>query len=473
MKMKVLLINPQISGKRRYGAYAAVGSYQPPYGLLTIAAVLEKDGFLVKILDADSREGIPLDKLIAQAKEFSPDLIGMTSYSIGRDSLLTTAEAIKKELAVPIVVGGPHVITIPDDLAEYLFIDFLCTGEGEITMLELSQALRDKGDYENIKGIIYRKNGQSIRTPDRELVEKLDSLPFPAFHLLDDLKEYAPTPLMYKKLPVLMITTSRGCPHSCIFCNSIWSKKYRCNSAEYVVNLIEGAVKKYGFKEIMFYEDTFCLDKQRVFEICKLLRDKKIDVSWSCSSHVNHLTKEMLFEMKKAGCWIMSIGIESGNQEVLDFIKKASKLERIREVAYWAKEAGINVRGFFMIGHPIDTKKTIRQTIDFAKSLPLHTVNFCILQLLPGSEVRRIAHEYGTVDYDLSLGTGHPGNSLSFVPTGLTKEYLKSVQKRAYREFFLRPIQVWRLICSIDGFEDIKKYFLLFRTFVKLVLSKK
>lgn len=470
--MKVLLINPQISGKKRYGIYAAVGSYQPPYGLLSIAAVLEKNNFDVKIMDADSRKGIPLDELIKQTQDFAPDIIGMTAYSIGKDNLLYTAETLKGKLDVPIIVGGPHVMTFPEDLTKYSFIDFLCNGEGETTALELLQAIRDKKGYDNIKGITYKKDRNPVRTLDREFIEDLDSLPYPAFHLLDNLKEYTPTPLMYKRLPILMLTTSRGCPYSCIFCNSIWSKKYRFNSAEYVIDMIESAVKKYGFKEIMFYEDTFCLDKERVFKICELLRQKKLDITWSCSAHVNHLTKEMLIEMKRAGCWIISIGIESGNQAVLDFIKKSTKLEKIREVTNWAEEAGIKLRGFFMLGHLIDTKETIQQTIAFAMSLPLFTVNFTIMQLLPGSKVREIAHEYGAADYDVALGTGHPGDRLSFIPSGLTKEYLKSSQKRAYRKLFLRPIQIWRLLSSITGFQDISKYFLLFKTFIKVMLSR-
>ena len=468
---KILLVNPQISGERRYGKYAAVGSYQPPYGLLTIASVLEKNDFLVKIIDADSRKGISLEDILRLSGEFDPDIIGLTAYSINADHLVTTAKELKEQSGVPVIVGGPHVISFPEDLERHEFIDLLCTGEGELAALEVMEAIRDNKGFANIAGISYRNGQEFIRNSQRELLADLDRLPYPAFHLLDELKAYAPTPLMYKQLPILMLTTSRGCPYSCIFCNSIWGKRYRCNSAEYVVDMIEENVARYGFREVMFYEDTFCLKKERVLRICELLQQKDMGLSWSCSSHVNHLTKEMLLEMKKAGCWIISVGIESGNQEVLNFIKKSSKLERIREVAGWASEVGIKVRGFFILGHPVDNKQTIRQTIDFAKSLPLFTVNFTILQLLPGSEVREIAHEYGTVNYDLSLGTGHPEDNLSFVPKGLTEKYLKRMQARAYFEFFFRPRQLLQMLKMLRSKEDVKKYARLFFAFVKLVLS--
>lgn len=470
--MRILLINPRISGERRYSKFSDVGSYLPPYGLLTLGAILEKNGFIVKIVDADRRIPLSLDEVVKTIRRFSPHAIGMTAYSIASDKIPIIAKKIKENFNVPIVVGGPHVTTFAEDLAQCPFIDFLVVGEGEITSVELFRAIKRNSGYKDIKGIIYRENDSIIKNPPREFIKDLDILPFPALHLIDNIEEYAPTPLMYKKRPCFMLTTSRGCPFQCIFCNPIWSRRYRANSAEYVVELMEYCVKKHGFREIMFYEDTFCLDKERIFKICKLLRQRNIKVIWSCSSHVNSLTKEMLFEMKKAGCWLISIGIESGNQGVIDFVKKGLKLERVRQVADWAEQAGIQLRGNFILGHPIDTKKTIKQTIDFAKSLPLHTISVTILQLLPGSEVRKIAHKYGTVDYDLTLGTGYPGDHLSFVPFGLTKEYLKSSQKKAYREFFLRPRQIWRLIRSIDSWEDIRKYFLLFRTFIKLMLSK-
>ena len=221
----------------------------------------------------------------------------------------------------------------------------------------------------------------------------------------------------------------------------------------------------------MFYEDSFAIDKNRLKELCDRLIEENLNICWTCSCNVRTLTKPLLQKMKQAGCWLVSMGIESGNEKVLKFLRKPVRLDEVRRAVHWADEAGLLVRGFFMINHLIDTKETIRQTISFAKELPLFTATFCILFLVPGSKVREIAHHYGTVNYDYCLNTGHPGATLSFIAKGLTAEYLKSTQRRAYAEFFLRPSQWLRLLRSLDSWEDVRKYWELIRAFIKLYIK--
>ena len=469
-RCKILLINPRISGELRYGKFKEVGSYLPPYGLLSIAGVLERHGHILKIADADSKKGLPLAGLRQVITDFAPDIIGMTAYSIGRNHLLETAEHIKSFCPSLIVAGGPHVMTFPEDLAAHECFDLLAYGEGEYTMLDIADYYLGNKKLTEVNGIIFRENGVTVKTLPRAPIENLDELPFPAFHLLEDPGGYKPMQLLYKRLPVLTIISGRGCPNNCIFCNSIWGKKVRLNSPEYIISLIKEVTNKFGVREIMFYEDSFCIDKNRVNEICDLLIHEGLDISWSCSANVRTLDKPLLQKMKKAGSWLISIGIESGNDEVLGFIRKPSSTEETKKVCAWADEAGLKIRGFFMLGHPIDTAGTIRQTIDFFKSLPLFTINFTILQLLPGSKFRKIAHNYGDVNYDYSLGTGHPCGELSFVPKGLTSGYLKKMQRRGYREFFIRPVQIWRLIRSIDSWEDARKFYTLAMSFMRLYI---
>lgn len=467
---RVLLINPRISGKARYGKFRDVGSYLPPYGLLSIAGVLERHGHVVKIADADSRRGLTLEQLKDVIVDFRPDIIGLTAYSIGRDQLIATARHIKAFSPAKVVAGGPHVMTYPEDLAEFDCFDILAYGEGEYTMLDVVAHRQGRKELREIDGILYRGDKGWIRNPPRAFIEDLDELPHPAFHLLDGLKEYKPMQLLYKRLPVLTIITGRGCPYNCIFCNSIWGKKVRLNSPQYVVRLIQGVVEKFGIREIMFYEDSFCIDRERMLKLCDLILQARLDISWSCSANARTLDRALLRKMKEAGCWMISLGIESGNDDVLRFIGKPVTTEEAGKVCGWADDAGLRIRGFFMLGHPIDTKETIRQTIEFMKSLPLFTINFTILQLLPGSVFRNVAHEFGEVDYDLGLGTGHPRGALSFVPKGLTAEYLKNMQRRGYREFFLRPSQLFKLIRAVDSWEDLRKYAELAKAFVRLYL---
>ena len=465
---KVLLLNPHISGEARYGKYKDVGSYLPPYGLLCIAGVLEQHGHIVKVIDADSRQGLAFDGLKQAIVDLEPGVIGITAYSIGRTQVIETAGFIKSFSPALLVVGGPHVTTFPEDLIKYDVFDAAVLGEGEYSVLDIIEYRLGRKKLCNIEGIIYKENGEKTKNQNRANIEDLDSLPFPAFHLLDNLHDYMPMQLLYKRTPVLTLISGRGCPYSCIFCNSIWGKQVRLNSPDYIMRLIKKMINDHGVREIMFYEDTFAIKKKRIHELCDMIIKENLNISWTCSANVTTLDKALLEKMKEAGCWLLSTGIESGSDEVLKFIKKPVRVEQVKQVCRWADEAGIKIRGFFMLGHPVDTKETIRQTIDFAKSLPLFTINFCILQLLPGSEVRSIAHEYGEVNYDLNLGSGHPGDTLSFVPKGLTKEYLKKMQRRGYTEFFVRPRQIWRLLSAIDSWEDIRKYFRMVFAFLKL-----
>ncbi len=472
--MRVLLVNPQLSGELRYGKFADVGSYLPPYGLLTIAAVLELEGHSVMILDADKRKKIESDEILKRATLFKPDIVGMEAYSIGVDSLKKTAAALKEHMpCVPIIAGGPHVIAMPGDLLTVESIDYLCTGEGEYTMRDIINALSDGRDPSSVAGLLYKTAGRVIDTGRRPLIQDLDYLPYPAYNLVEDLDDYAPTPLIYRRRPIIMLSTSRGCPYSCIFCYSIWGKQFRAHSAEYVVGLMETAVKKYKAREIMFAEDSFCLDKSRVMEICRLIKKKNLKVNWSCIANVITLDKGLLEAMKDSGCWLISLGIESGSEEVLKFIRKPVTIKKAEEIAKTADRIGIKTRGYFMLGHLIDTKESIKQTVKFACSLPLLTVNFCIMRLDPATEARAIAHKHGDVNYDLKLDTGHPGKTLSFIPRGLTSEYLTSMQRRAYRKFFLRPSQVWRLVKNMRSSEDIKKYLKLTGAALRLFLDRK
>ncbi|MEW6078982.1 MAG: radical SAM protein [Thermodesulfobacteriota bacterium] len=467
---RILLLNPRISGDVRYGKFKSVGSYLPPYGLLSIAGVLEEKGHIVRVIDADTQQGLTLDNIRKIIVDFKPDIIGMTAYSIARRQVIDTAVFIKSISPAVIVVGGPHVIVFPEDLADCDSIDILAYGEGEYTMSDIADYYLSLKDISQIDGILYRKDGQVIKTKNREFISDLDSLPYPAYHLLDNLEDYKPMQLLYKRLPMVTFITGRGCPFNCIFCNSIWGKKIRLNSPEYIAGFIRKMVRDHHIREILFYEDTFLIDKKRIEILCDILINENIKIVWSCSANVRTVDKPILLKMKQAGCWLISFGIESGNNDVLKFIKKPLTVEESRQACRWANEAGLKIRGFFIIGHLVDTRQTIRDTINLAKSLPLFTVNICILQLLPGSKVREIAHDYGEVNYDLSLGTGHPGDTLSFVPKGLTVEYLHKMQRQAYFEFFVRPVQVWRLVRSIDSLEDVKKYVVLLRTFLGLYL---
>jgi len=336
----------------------------------------------------------------------------------------------------------------------------------------LVETLEKGGDIAAVKGIYYREDGKVIKNEARPYIENLDDLPFPAFHLIDDLAGYNPQLLVYRRRPVITLITSRGCPFECIFCNSVWTRRWRANSASYVVDLVEHAIKNFGAREISFHEDTFALNKKRVLEICRLIKERNLNIIWSATVNLKTLDQEVIHAMKDAGCWLVSVGIESGSEKVLKFIKKPVDKETIIRVTRWLDEAGIRIRGYFIIGHLIDTQETIEETMVFARSLPLHSMNLAVMYLAPGSEAREIAHDYGTINEGLFLGTGYPRGNLSFVPNGMTEDEIRALQKKAISNFFFRPRQIAQLITSIEGMEDIRRYSRMSRAFVKLSATR-
>ncbi|MDD5650162.1 MAG: radical SAM protein, partial [Candidatus Nanoarchaeia archaeon] len=365
---KVLLITPPIF-KEMYGVFAEAGGKNAPMGLLYLAAILKKNNIDVEILDAEG-ENLEVKEVIQKIKEIKPNLIGLTAATAAISKTILLATKIKEELKdIKVIIGGPHVTALPKETLENTIFDLGMIGEAEYTFLELVQALRDGKEYKKIKSLVYRdKNNKVVINPRRELIENLDELPLPAWELLKDFNIYTPQLTAYRKKPVGTIISSRGCPFQCIFCDrNIFGNKFRARSAKNVLEEVDYLIKNYKVKEIKFIDDTFTINKQRVLDICKLLMERKYNLIWSCSIRADTVDKELLTTMKKAGCWFVSLGVESGNEKVLRDIKKNLTKDQIRNACKLAKEAGLKTRGFFIIGHPTDTKETIRETIDFAK----------------------------------------------------------------------------------------------------------
>jgi len=257
--------------------------------------------------------------------------------------------------------------------------------------------------------------------------------------------------------PVMNMLTSRGCPYQCIFCdNNTFGRKTRFFSAEYVVAEIKELINKYGAREIAFLDDTFVVDKKRLHKIFALLDADGTRFPWTCMTRVNNLDFETLQFMADHGCWQIRVGVESGSQKVLDFIRKGITLEQVRNVADWCKKLKVKVSGFFIIGHHIDTPETINDTIEFALSVPLTDIITTINTPIPGTESYRLAREYGEYKEDdwMSLNYWTP----VFVPKGLTKEFMLKKQAEMYSRFYRRPAVILRQLGKIKSLGDLKMY---------------
>jgi len=452
---RVLLIFPPYSLKEEFGDLSEVGNMQPPLGIGYLGAVLEKAGFEVIILDAPPL-GWAIERIVCEAKKFLPDCIGISVSTVDFNKVVRLAGALKKSLNSPIIIGGPHVTALPDEAMEFSCFDIGVIGEGEETIVELIQVLIEKGDLRKVDGIVFREGKNLVRTAPRLYIKNLDSLPFPARHLMLPLSSYHPTPATYKKLPVGTMITSRGCPYRCSFCfRGVFGSKWRFRSPENVVAEMEVLISRFGAAEIRLWDDTFNADPERVKAICRLIIKRGLRFPWTCLGRVNQVGRQMLTLMKKAGCWQISYGIESGNEEILASINKGITKKMVKKAVEATYQAGIQSLGFFILGLPGETEKTMEETIQFAKSLPLNAANFTIATPYPGTDLWFLAQERGfleNISYDKLL-VNLPEKPY-FVPEGLEAETILEYERKAYKEFYRTPKFILRQLGEIESLPE-------------------
>ena len=467
--MKAFFCTPHVTDVDRYGKFKDVGSFLPPLGICYLGAVLEKNGHEIRIVDGQLPENTH-DRVIEEIGRFSPDLIGISSVVLSQRQSFELAERVKRVFPhTLLVIGGPHVTTVMSAAMADPAIDIAVYGEGEVTILDLVEYLAGRRALKDILGVIWRDNGKVMVNPLRPFIENMDGIPFPARHLLTDLTRYSNHILAHRREPMTSMITSRGCPNQCVFCNRIFGKEYRYFSADYVLAEINEVMKLTNrrLKEIEFEDDTFTIDRERIVRICSGLIERKYNLIWSCATRVNNVDLELLQLMKRAGCWMIQIGIETGDEQVMKAIKKGITLERVKKVVTWANKAGVQTKGFFMLGHHVDTAETIQKTIAFARSLRIHTANFAIANPYPGTEFFELAKDYGTFHYDTDCYSAHHDRP-PFVPKGMTSEQLVQFRKKAYRSFYLDPYRIYTLLAEIRGWQDIRRYYKGLRAFVSL-----
>jgi anaerobic magnesium-protoporphyrin IX monomethyl ester cyclase len=458
--LKISLVNPPYSLDDYFGGLAETGSIQQPLGLGYISSYLKTKGQMVQLLDAAAlRYGVT--SLISAIKGFSPDIIGISVTTPGYLRAATLAQRIKAELRVPMIIGGSHVTSLPMQTLENPSFDYAVVGEGELTSLEFLEALERGRDLSTVKGIAYREGGMVRLTPRREYIADLDTLPFPDRASLPPLQTYHPSPSSYRRLPLGTMVTSRGCPHHCIFCDrAVFGNAYRARGAKSVVDEMEILVHHHGAREIRFWDDTFNLRPTRVLEICREIGERKLDVEWSCVARVGNMTEEVLRSMRRAGCWQIDYGIETGNPDVLKSINKGITMDLVRRAVRLSRKAGIRVRGFFMLGLPGETEETMQETISFAKSLPLDVAVFHITTPLPGTELFEQAKSRGEISPEVAWDKYlmFSAEDLPYVTKGLTKELLRWYESLAYKEFYMRPGYILDQARRIRTREDIARY---------------
>lgn len=445
--MKTILINPPQNTKYP----------QPPLGLASIAAVLEQKGHHVEIIDANA---LQLSEREIVEKVKGADVICITAMTPTVYSAIRIAKEIKKENPDQIMIlGGPHATILPEEtLNKVPEIDMIVRGEGEKTMVELFEALENNKDLHNINGLTYRNNGIISSTSEPSIVD-LDSLPFLAYYLLP-IHKYKLHPPHGRKLPYIAMMTSRGCPYNCIYCSKpIFGQKFRAQSPERTIDEVEYLIDKFKIKEIVFYDDSFTLNKKRILQLCEEIHERKIDVLWSCETRVDLINEELLKAMKKAGCYMIAYGIETGNQMILNNLRKRITTEQIRYAIELTHKAGIQSVGYFMFGSPWETPDTIRETIDFTKSLKLDFAQFSVMIPFPGTDIYELylksGHETANWD-DYIYASLKSANTPVFETRLLSKEELQAWNARAYKEFYFRSCYIGQRLIGMRSLGDLK-----------------
>ncbi len=455
---RVFIIYPPISKTERYSSkLGSVGGEQLPLGIFYLASFIRKNGYSVGVCDAEA-ERLQAGDIIERIRKYSPGFVGISSTTVAFHRALEVAETIKTNFPnIAIVLGGPHITSNAEQAMSFKCFDYGIIGEGEITFLELLNALSLNKPFEDIKGISYRNgNGQIIKTQPREYITNLDELPFPAYDLVKDIDIYAPPPSNYKTLPVINIITTRGCPNKCTFCDrNVFGRKYRERSAINVFEEIKYLHKKFGIRELSFVDDTFLINKKRIRELFDMIRREGLFFPWTCMARINNVTHDFLKYLKENGCWNIAFGIESGDENILKVIKKNILLSKVKEVIDWCEEFGIETKGFFIIGHPNETIETIDKTIDFALKLKLSAVVVTVNTPIPGSQQYDEAHLYGRLDTTdwAKFNYWRP----VFVPHGLTEETLLKKQEEFYLRFYMRPRIAWLYIRGFFGKGGIRR----------------
>lgn len=429
-------------------------NYWQPLGTLYVAASLLEAGHDVRFLNGAF---MGHEEILKEIKDYKPEFVGLYSTTFGWNKAKKTAEDIKKlDRAIFVSVGGPYPIALKQHCLDSTpDIDAVVTGEGELTVPEMLERLKSDKGLGGVQGVVYREKGKITDNGSRPLINNLDSIPFPARDLLGDKNQCIPPPATYRRRPVAVMITSRGCNRRCIFCFQIDKERksgIRYRSVENVIAEIQLCLGQ-GFREIKFLDDTFAADYGRAVEIAGEIKRRRLDFTWFASACVNQVDKPLLRAFKDAGCWAVLFGAESGVQKNLNAIRKGITTEQIRQAVKAAKEVGLKVFTPFLFGIPGETFEEGLRTIEFACELNPDTANFHSITPFPGTELHDNVEKYGNVSGDL---TEYTYQGIAFVPHTMSREEIAKLRQVAFKRFYSRPRFLINRLLSIRNVNDLK-----------------
>lgn len=459
--MKVFMLNPpygqDFCRSARWYAKSRGRVQRHPDWMLIAAAVLEKAGNQVKFLDAAALN-LNADQIKTAIRDFRPDMtvIHTTTPSIYSD--IDFAGLVKEVSHTLTVLIGTHATAMPEEVLRTgaTKTDVVARGEYDYTLRDIASGRA----LEEVEGISYKRNGDVIHNPDRDPIDDVNELPFPAWHHVD-IRDYHDAGKLY---PFITLISGRGCENLCTFCQFpqvMYGRRYRTRSPKLIVDEIEYDMELFPYlKEVMFEDDTFTLKahRDRLRAICNEILRRGIKISWSANARVDLNDVETLRLMKQSGCRMLCVGFEFGSQEMLNNIKKGTTLEQSRIFAENCRKAGIRVHGCFMIGGPGETRQTAMQTIQFAKDLPIDTVQFSGVCPYPGTEYYRWCEEHGYLvpkDWTEWVDKNKEQRTVINLP-GLSMKEINKLVDMGLKSFYLRPSQMFRMLREIRSVSDLR-----------------
>lgn len=439
---RILFVKP----RRSY----AENQVTPPMGPLCLAAYVRehRPSIEPRILDL----GLHADGKTALAQEiatFRPDVIGVSALTV--ESLDASTAAINARRAGfdgPVIFGGPHASSDPHGSARLTGIDYVVVGEGERTLVELLDALEAGSDPGSVAGLAFMRGGEVVQTPARPFMEELDSLPFPAWDLVD-VHEYSRRYKFSKMIaqpPYAVVFSSRACPYRCIYCHHNFGKKFHAQSPERVLAEIDHLVNRFGVRELEFWDDIFNLDRARAARILDLIAERRYDLKLAFPNGLRGdlMNDELVEKFAAAGTYYVAYAIESGSERMQKLIKKHVNLARLTEVIDKTVRHGIFTHGFFILGFPTESEDEMRMTVEYALTSKLHTAGFFVANPYPGTELTEVA-------MDLGLDAAPDPARLDYLDVGYnlsatSTEVLRSLKNLAYRRFYLSPSRLARIM---------------------------
>ncbi|SDP48546.1 B12-binding domain-containing radical SAM protein [Desulforhopalus singaporensis] len=474
----ILLVHPLgYSGDRAGADVSRLANIMPPLGLASISAYLTENGCDNDIVDCYAHPHS--DVLIADyLKRYRPQFIGFSCTTSTFLDGVRLAEAARKVLPeIRVVFGGVHVSALKEQiLARFPVIDYAVVGEGEETLREL--VVTPENNRGEVSGLVLRgDDGIPFFTGRRKQQLDLDTLPFPAYYKLAGYPEAYSLPIFnYPKAPNGSCLSSRGCPYACSYCDrSVFNRTFRYNSADYMYRHMRYLNERYGLRHLNFYDDQFTFNRRRVVDFCQKIIDKPLGMTFNCAARAEHLDYELLTLMKQAGCWMISLGIETGDPDLLAMHRQNPDLEMMREKIGLIKKAGIRVKGLLMMGLPGETEDSIAKSRNYVYSIPIDDFNLAKFTPFPGSpiyeKIKSCGEQLGSFDEDWEK---MDCMQFRFVPKELTRQRLDELFIDFYRCHFQRPGVLWGYVTMLWKSPDSWRRFLVgFFGFIRFAFTNR